>query len=468
MLRLIFYTGLVVFSTGGILMGQPASPDPSFISRSSNGLTVTDLLTDPLNRIYVSGLDEYDGRVVNKLCRIFPDGSLDTTFRLSAAPDRSIFSLARDNSGRIAVGGDFLEFAGQPRLQLARVLESGDVDTTFDPGPGNPGDFIIYDVLSDEEGNLLIGGFFNSFSGSASRIAKLNADGSQDSTFDAGSGILGIGIYTMERQSDGKVVLAGNIVSYNGVARDCILRIFPDGTLDTTFNAGEIGGYKRVDDIEFDEQGRVLVSGAFSSVNGIERSGIVRLLPNGEVDESFNPGAGFTWNSGIGGLVNIELQQNGKIVAAGDFATYDGAARRNIVRINSDGSLDTTFDPGEGFDGKVGEVRLFPDGRILLGGAFTTYNGITSHNLILLQGDEVLSVLGPSRALRVYPNPASGAVYIERPYGIPDKFIVIDICGRQVYSGALTETATIIPEGVLTPGVYFISAGDYSGKLVVQ
>lgn len=120
--------------------------------------------------------------------------------------------------------------------------------------------------------------------------------------------------------------------------------------------------------------GKILVGGGFISYNGTQRLRIVRINANGSLDATFNPGTGAS-----GGFVSaIALQGDGKIVIGGGFTSYNGVARSKIARLNADGSLDTTFNPGGGAAGLVSAVELQPGGKILIGGSFQTYNGVSA------------------------------------------------------------------------------------------
>ncbi|HNR29006.1 MAG TPA: tail fiber domain-containing protein, partial [Candidatus Dojkabacteria bacterium] len=96
---------------------------------------------------------------------------------------------------------------------------------------------------------------------------------------------------------------------------------------------------------------------------------IARINSDGSLDTTFNPGSGANDT-----VTSLAIQTDGKIVIGGNFTTYNGTARNRIARINSDGSLDTTFDPGSGANDTVSFLAIQADGKIVIGGNFTTYN----------------------------------------------------------------------------------------------
>ncbi len=154
-----------------------------------------------------------------------------------------------------------------------------------------------------------------------------------------------------------------------------------DGSVDTSFNPGT-GINGSVNAIALGSDGKPLVGGYFSTVNGTTRNSIARLNGDGSVDTSFNPG------TGINGSVNaIALGSDGKPLVGGYFTTVNGITRNSIAQLNGDGSVDTSFNPGTGINGSVNAIALGSDGKPLVGGYFTTVNGITRNSIAQLNGD---------------------------------------------------------------------------------
>ena len=173
----------------------------------------------------------------------------------------------------------------------------------------------------------------------------------------------------------GKPVLAGDFTTVNGLARNRIARLNRNGTLDTTFNPG-LGANDSVRAVAVQPDGRVVIGGFFTSAVGVARNYVARLNSDGTLDASFNPGAG------PDGQVNaLVLQPDGKVVIGGQFTTVDGVGRNFIARLNSDGSLDTTFVPGAGASSAVRALALLADGSLIVGGDFQFFNGNNSRGL---------------------------------------------------------------------------------------
>src|SRR6185436_14359366 len=117
--------------------------------------------------------------------------------------------------------------------------------------------------------------------------------------------------------------------------------IYPPATSSTNTTNGVISPINA-------NSGKILIGGAFTSVDGNQRSGIARLNVNGSVDNLFRPG------NGADGTVNsIVLQSDGRILVAGDFTHFNDLPANGIMRLNEDGTLDTTFNPGIGANGPI-------------------------------------------------------------------------------------------------------------------
>jgi uncharacterized delta-60 repeat protein len=221
------------------------------------------------------------------------------------------------------------------------------------------------------------------FSGTASAADfSIPAVGALDTTFNygAGKGANGI-VNAVALQPDGKMLIGGNFTAYNGdaSASDRILRLNLNGTLDTTFNYGAgLGADGVVKAIVVQPGGKILIGGDFTSYNSDADASdrILRLNTDGTVDAIFNYGPGL----GANGIVNaISLQPNGNVLIGGDFTTYnsDGNASDRILRLLPDGKLDKAFfnyGAGLGINGPVNAIGLQTDEKILVGGDFTSYN----------------------------------------------------------------------------------------------
>ncbi|MDQ3323122.1 MAG: delta-60 repeat domain-containing protein, partial [Acidobacteriota bacterium] len=279
---------------------------------------------------------------------------------------------------------EFIDAAPDKRTETRRdaLAADGDIDASFNAGVSEGFGF-IEETIVQPDGKIIIGGSFKGVNGAPRNfLARLNADGSTDATFNPGGVGPSANVLALARQPDGKILIGGNGALYNGAFRGFMTRLNADGTPDLTFNAGSSAN-STVESIAVQADGRILVGGFFSTFNGVPRSRIARLNPDGSLDASFNPGSGFN-----NPVFSIVPQPDGKILVGGAFRSYNGAAVFGIARLNLDGSLDTTFNPGgTGASSTVETIVLQPDGKILVGGFFSSFNGTPTLGIVRLNAD---------------------------------------------------------------------------------
>ncbi len=268
-----------------------------------------------------------------------------------------------------------LHTSAQPGTNDA-TFNVGD-DGTWGSGPNSS----VYDAVQQADGKIvLIGPFTAVHADPAVNIARLNADGSFDRTFHAGFSPDDPGLpVTVALQPDGRILVGGDFLSYDGVARARLVRLLPDGTLDASFDPGT-GPNDRVRDMEVMPDGRIMIVGDFMIVQGTASPHVARLLSNGSLDPSFAPLAGADDR-----VRSVAVQSDGKAIIGGDLTSVQGVARSCIARLNLNGTLDTGFDPGVGFQGIapadfvgpfVDDVAIQPDGHIVVVGSFSSYDGV--------------------------------------------------------------------------------------------
>ncbi|MGD9157308.1 MAG: hypothetical protein PVG39_02785 [Desulfobacteraceae bacterium] len=269
------------------------------------------------------------------------------------------------------------------------------------PKYGTGTDYAVYKITIQADGKIIVGGYFTAYNGtSRNSIARLNTDGSSDATFDPGTGVMaGISngvIRAITIQADGKILIGGAFTAYNGTSRNSIARLNTDGSLDATFDPGT-GANDVIWDIAIQTDGKIVIGGQFTTYNGTGRNRIVRINTDGSLDATFNPGTGANQT-----ILALSIQGDGKIIAGGVFTTYNGTGRNRIVRINTDGSLDATFNPGTGANDEVYALSIQGDGKIIAGGAFTTYNGTGRNRIVRINTDGSLDATFNSGTLFSY------------------------------------------------------------------
>ncbi|WP_234425234.1 T9SS sorting signal type C domain-containing protein [Flavobacterium bizetiae] len=368
-----------------IRINQDASIDHDFLSGSGfNGGAVQVVKIDPLGNIMVAGsfTGSYNGQVVNRVCFLNSDGTLKTDFDIGSGPkSASVFTLENDAEGSWYIGGSFSIFDGLNQGRLAKISSDGEYDSSYlSAGIGFDGS--VLKVLPLENKKTMVFGNFTRFNGTfSSRITRVLDDGLYDAAFNEGQSGANNLIKAAVLQSDGKIIFGGNFTKYNETASNRIARILPDGEIDNTFNIGA-GFNGLVYTIVAQEDEKVIVGGSFTKYNGAPAIRIVRLLQNGLLDTSFN--VGISADAVVEALL---VQPDGKILVAGRFNSFDGRLSSRLIRLNSNGSIDSDFNIGVGFDGHVYAIALQSDNKIILGGTFLTYNGISQKRIIRLNSD---------------------------------------------------------------------------------
>jgi len=315
-------------------------------------------------------------------------GTVDSTFFNGTYPgtNHGVNYAVEQSNGKIILVGAFTTYMGKSKGGIVRINGDGSIDTSLDVGTGIVGTG-IQTVALQSDGKILIGGNITAYDGTTvSGIARLNSNGSLDSTFNNGGvGITGTFVNTIALQTDGKILIGGIFTAYNGTARKNIARLNIDGSLDTSFNPGT-GPSSTVNSIVIQSSGLIVIAGPFSTYNGTSAKMIARLNTDGTLDGTFASGTGFTGTA----MWRLALQSDDKIMAGGFFSAYKGTTRNKIARLNADGSLDTSFDPSTGPSGAVNDVSIQTGGKILIGGYFDGYNGTTRHKVALLNSDGTL------------------------------------------------------------------------------
>jgi uncharacterized delta-60 repeat protein len=317
----------------------------------------------------------------HSIARVNSDGSFDSTFLTEAENNTGVNSMVLQDDGKILIGGNFKTYDDQSRRGLARLSSDGVLDAILDTSTYGGANDTINTAAVQSDGKILIGGYFTEYAGvTRQRIARLNSDGSLDTSFDSSSGANSI-IYAIAVQDDGKILIGGNLTSYGGVSRQFVARLNSDGSLDTSFDSS-YGASNAVQSIVIQDDGKILIAGSFSSYAGVTRQKIARLNSDGSLDTSFDSSSGA--NSTVS---TMTLQSDGKVLIAGYFTMYGGVARQNFARLNTNGSLDAGFNIGTGPNSSIREIGVQSSGKIIIGGYFSQYNGVSVSYLARLNTD---------------------------------------------------------------------------------
>ena len=299
---------------------------------------------------------------------VFDAGDKEKTFTI---PLRSDTSVEDDESVNLTIsnptGGAILGARRDAMLWIEdddSVIGIGSVDAGFAGGAESG---IVQAVAAQPDGKVVVGGDFLVAGGmSRQRVARFNSNGTIDEAFNPNASVSGT-VHAIVVQSDGRILIGGNFLNVNGEARGYLARLREDGTLDASFNPpGGANGVVR--DLALEPDGDILVSGSFTMFNGEPRGYLVRLFSDGNVDTEFEA------------LVNlavyaVEVEADGRVLIGGDFTTVNGETRNRVARLNADGSIVEAFDPAEGANRTVFDLAALPDGKVYIGGTFTKVGG---------------------------------------------------------------------------------------------
>lgn len=299
-----------------------------------------------------------------KYIRLNFDGSLDPTFDVAVTTRGTVTALEVQPDGKVLVGGDFDRINGRVRHKIARLNADGSLDTTFDAE--NRFNLPPEVITLQPDGKILVGG--GAVGLVAPRIVRLNSDGSLDATFNVQLSETSSIVYDIALDTDGRILIGGIFSNVNGASRTSLARLNSDGSLDASFNP-IFGGNPVIRAVLVLANGQILVGGSFTGVNGFNRMHLVRLNADGSLDTSFNAGNTLP-------VREIVQQANGQFVVL---------HTNTISRINADGSRDErfslpVFEDSRSVSAVVKTMFVLPD-SIVVGGRFDSVNGIPRNNL---------------------------------------------------------------------------------------
>lgn len=440
----------------------------------------------------------------NGIMRLNTNGRQDTTFNVGGVGTNAIVgAVAVQSDDKIIIGGNFFEYNQVSRPSLARLNADGSLDQSFTVGTGAPSIYFppIRAIAIQPDGKILIGGSFTQYNGNSSPgIARLNTNGSFDTTFNVGTGASNI-IEVIRVLPSGKIAIGGAFGSFNGFDSEGMAILNSNGSVDTSFvSILKAGGNGPVYDIAPLNDGKFIVAGGFNRFdNGANGSanGIVRLNQNGSRDTTFQIGAGCTVGSGNGPgqVFSVKILPSGKILAVGFFSKYNLVERGGIAQLNPNGTLDLTFNSDPGFEGSALELLVNPtDGKIYVSHGGSDYQGevlfnyhtpFSGHNMyvIRLNGSGGSTSVNENQSApnsliaNVFPNPASQQFTLNLSgeslnQNRETTAILMNLNGKIMLNKRITELVTEFNVAHLPKGVYFLRVQNNSGlvvkKLVVQ
>jgi uncharacterized delta-60 repeat protein len=377
----------------------PGNLDTTFVPDTAGASTDSfwQMALQTNGQIVVTGRETSGLNINGAIYRLNSDGSRDGTMASGQRASNVTVANAQITSplvltnGNILVCGYFTYLDQTVRAGLARLDSLGAIDANYSPSAFPT--FVEAMVLQPDGKCIVVGGFTN-FLGSGQRyVVRLNTDGTIDNTFSAGAGP-NARVWSVALLEDGKVLIGGDFTDVDGYARGRVARLNADGSVDTSFNPDTADN--TVYAVAVQSNGGVVIGGTFQNVGTTSRTRVARLNSGGAVDSSFDAGA--VCNANVWALA---LQSNGKILVGGRFNAIGGDAktRSKIVRLNTDGTTDSSFDPsagsGAGSSDEVRAIKIQPDGQILVCGKFSVFSGQTRYRMARLYGDPVVNFVSP-------------------------------------------------------------------------
>lgn len=348
---------------------------------------------------------------------------MDTLYPGSVGANDVINNIIPVDNGKYLIVGNFTDYnaAGKKPNRVARLNHNGTLDTDFGTDAKNGTNTVVRTAIAlPGAGNkYLVAGAFNNYQGVSyvNSIAMLNNNGSlaadkifspsgKDITISALKGGVSGTVDNIHVQTDGKILLAGifrfyvqpnyqltsslglDSVHLDSVQVNGLVRLMPDGGLDSTYNydgvkhMGKEGPNGFIYRSILLPDGKLLIAGTFTKYNGQAVNRIARLNADGSLDPSFITGAGADQLIG-----NMAMQADGKIILTGNFNNYGGTPAPHVVRINDNGVADPTFKVGKGPAGFVYDISFMPGGEIILSGMFDQFSDLKRNNIIVLKAD---------------------------------------------------------------------------------
>lgn len=334
---------------------------------------VNDIIELSDNKIIIVGdFTTYNGVSCSKIIKINSLGTIESNFQIGTGFNGSVNKVIEADSGKIIVVGNFTSYNGNGINRIARLNANGTFDPTFSITQG--ADDVIRTIVKQTDGKYLIGGAFLNFNGtSIRRLARLNNNGTLDATFVVGNGPNST-INTIVSLSNGDVLIGGGFTTYKGVNKSRVALLNSVGTMYTGFNVGT-GPNGVVRDLTQNSDGTFIVAGSHTSYNGNTVGYINKIDSNGNFDNSFT-------GTGTNNLIyKVIRNTNNTLTAVGDFSMYNGVSKIRIVRFSENGNIDNTLNSSTGADAPLYSIIQYSNGSYFVGGGFYFYSGTNTNRI---------------------------------------------------------------------------------------
>jgi uncharacterized delta-60 repeat protein len=280
-------------------------------------------------------------RRIAKIYTTYPTGSeLDGFIPIGdIGGGTSVYSIVPDNNGRVYVGGNFDSYSGVTSNYYVKLMTNGDIDTTFTNLVFND---VVYTTGLDSLGGIYVGGQFSSYNTNTyNYMVKLNQDGTENVGFT--NLIFNGTVRVITVDSSNGIYVGGEFTTYDSTSYFYMVKLFTDGTVDSSFTNLDFDDIVRT--IAIDSQGKIYVGGDFLNYDSINYDYFIKLNADGSVDGTWTP---YSFNDRVNKIV-VDSQDNVYVV---------GKFTNRIIKLFSDGTEDTSFNPGSGFDAEVFDITI--------------------------------------------------------------------------------------------------------------
>lgn len=347
-------------------LNPDGSIDDSFNIGTGLNAEGRDIEVQPDDKVLVSGFfTEYNGTSTpGGLIRLNSDGSIDDSFIISTLGNNSNANLIEIHS---LSSNKIIAVSQQNGISVFRLNSDGSFDNSYPVNtltPDNLGDF---DARIDDDENIFFGGDIIALNGNTTYgFAAIDNSGNRIDNIDAKLGG-NPRINSSAIQDDGKILIGGAIIGVNGVEVNGFTRLNVDGTIDNTFIHDFVTNHDvEITSVNVLSNGQILLAGNTSILtNSEDYQNIIKLNSNGTKDNNFKASV----SSGVSSIV---IQDDNKIVISGNFDLVDNTLRNKLARLNSDGSLDNTYNMNDFVSTttllSIDRLVLQSDEKLVLGG----------------------------------------------------------------------------------------------------
>ncbi|GAA3946961.1 T9SS type A sorting domain-containing protein [Hymenobacter algoricola] len=431
------------------LLNADGSLDNTFSPALLAAGHVYNLAQQPDGKVLVSGLfDEAAGIRTRNVARYNADGSLDAAFTGQAATNFIVYQMVRQPDGKVLLLGSVPTTRPYAGNFIVRLLPTGAIDNSFQAPPA----LDVYQIVLQPDGRIVMTNGLT--------ISRLTADGQLDSTFPVSESD-GF-VYTLLSQPDGKILVGGSWDAFNSQPVRALVRLQANGQLDTSFSSPiQTTATVEVAELLLQPDGKIVAGGyTDASMTPAQQAfGLFRMLPDGATDNAFVSSLPVSINN-IGFVRGLTLQPNGRLLVA----TF-GAG---VVRKLANGQPDPSFS-ALALNGDVEDILVQTNGRILVGGYFTSVNGQRALGLAGLSASNVLGTNARqiNAPTDVWPNPAHEVVQVKmdaaaRPLSVE----LLDAVGKVVLAQPAAQLQMSLPLRTLKPGVYLLRVNYARGPVM--